>query len=71
MRKRWDITTAAGYGAIIGALYSILREAFDSPVGLSQQNPTYLGGLLVGGAIGGLLLFSIVAWARNRITRSG
>lgn len=71
--ERWNVRKAQLWGATLGVLYTIANEMLISDrafqVGSSEANLTFGFGLLLGGAIGGAFIFSLVAWSRNKILK--
>lgn len=59
--KPWSMSNAFIYGAVFGAIYIAIKLTLD-PVG---TRPAEMVGMGVGGAIGGAMLFGLVAWIRN------
>lgn len=60
----WKLSVAYRYGAIFGALYSFAQILFG-PRPTSPGEVSGAIGMVIGGAIGGVLLFGFVAWIRN------
>jgi hypothetical protein len=65
--SEWDTKRAAMYGVVLGATYSALASGF-----LFREEAAVLSKLLgriVGGAVGGFILLTLIAWMRNLIYR--
>lgn len=67
MRDTWNLMTAARWGAVLGPVGLALRAVLTRDPG--YQGAADFVGYVVGGAIGGVLLFVSVAAIRNYFTR--
>jgi hypothetical protein len=67
MPKQWNVLRLSGIGFICGAIVSTARELFEKNA--TALDPAYLIGLVIGGGIGGAILFAIVASVRNFFSR--
>lgn len=72
MKTHWSVQRAFWLGAVIGAAYSLVKRLSETQwvFPYSQEQTMWLLGAAGGGAIGGALLFSAVAWVRNRLIRA-
>jgi hypothetical protein len=59
--NRWSVTKALVWGAIIGVVYGVGKLMIDHPGAPTEY---YTRGV-IGGALGGALLFSAVVAIRN------
>lgn len=64
--KRWNLLYAAGLGALFGAAFSVFSAFNDNAL----SDPSYIAGAVIGGALGGAILFGLVAGVRNLIFRA-
>jgi hypothetical protein len=58
--ERWNQIRVAGFGAICGGAYTGISAAVAEKVPVAE-----LAGIVLGGAMGGAVIFGIFAAARN------
>lgn len=63
---KWSIRNAAIWGAVLGIAYVAATALYK---GETRQVAEWVG-LLAGGGIGGVILFTIVAAVRNSLVRA-
>jgi hypothetical protein len=63
MPTKWNVIRLSGIGFLCGAVFSPTRELLEN--GGVLPEPAYLIGLIIGGGIGGAILFAVVATIRN------
>lgn len=62
----WNVSKVAAIGAVVGLVYAMGKAAIGHP-GAPLE---YYGGTIVGGVIGGAVLFGLAALVRNLFVRS-
>lgn len=64
--KKWNLLYATGFGALFGVGFSLYGVFNDT----TPLDPVYIAGAVIGGALGGAILFALLAGARNLIFRA-
>ena len=67
--KEWSIKKAGALGAAFGVPYVIIKDVMMTDNAVLPTTPAQWGGLLVGAAAGGMILFAVVAAVRNFFAR--
>ena len=64
--RRWSLLKAAALGAGVGVAVHLVHTLTGDAV---PANPYEAAGQFTGSMIGGILLFTLAAWVRNRFVR--